>query len=226
MSEAESILSAARSEEQHAGNRTRCPVHAAPCRCREARELSAAKASGAWQAEQEAAISAALGEERRAVDLLRETHHLMTVKEFAASRQMHVQTVYAAIRAGKLIYRAIRISRSSMRIAIPRDGVVNSHRPIVLFQGVYFVRCESFVKVGVTGDIRRRYRALMAATPFELTPVGFISSDTYHGALRLEREWHEKLRPWHHKYEWFRAADDALSLIASAAEPWPSTPAA
>lgn len=51
---------------------------------------------------------------------------LLTVKEFAERQRLHVQTVYTAIRYGRLKYRVERSTtgkRAAIRIAVPRFHV-------------------------------------------------------------------------------------------------------
>lgn len=48
---------------------------------------------------------------------------LLTVKEYAERRRVHIQTVYSAIRRGKLKHRVERAAASSIRIAVPRFHV-------------------------------------------------------------------------------------------------------
>jgi exosome complex RNA-binding protein Rrp4 len=51
---------------------------------------------------------------------------LLTVKEYATQQRVHVQTVYTAIRQGRLRYgRVIRITDDVIRIAVPRGSITD-----------------------------------------------------------------------------------------------------
>jgi len=61
-------------------------------------------------------VDAAEAEAKAAVDLL-------TVKEYAERHRLHVQTVYTAIRYGRMRYPIVRGTagkRAAIRIAVPR----------------------------------------------------------------------------------------------------------
>jgi hypothetical protein len=45
---------------------------------------------------------------------------LYTVKEFAALRRVHVQTIYTAIRQGRFKYEIERSTGASIRIKVPK----------------------------------------------------------------------------------------------------------
>lgn len=49
-------------------------------------------------------------------------NELLTVKEYASRRRVHIQTVYTAIRNGRLPYRTERIGRS-IRIVVSRESI-------------------------------------------------------------------------------------------------------
>jgi predicted site-specific integrase-resolvase len=50
-------------------------------------------------------------------------NELLTVKEYAERRRVHIQTVYAAIRRGLLSYPVERIGRS-IRIVVSRESII------------------------------------------------------------------------------------------------------
>ena len=63
--------------------------------------------------------------EARARHVLDESQQeeLLTVKEYAERHRLHVQTVYTAIRYGRMKFRVVRGTegkRSAIRIAVPR----------------------------------------------------------------------------------------------------------
>lgn len=52
-----------------------------------------------------------------------EREELLTVKEYAERHRLHVQTVYTAIRYGRMKFRVVRGTegkRAAIRIAVPR----------------------------------------------------------------------------------------------------------
>ena len=86
------------------------------------------------------------------------------------------------------------------------------------FSGVYFVRCEAFIKIGVSDDVRARFRALLSASPYELIPLGYIPGDP-DGVDELEERLHIRFALLRHRGEWFRAEPDLLEFIAEHAQP-------
>ena len=75
---------------------------------------------------------------------------------------------------------------------------------------IYFVECESFVKIGTTTDIERRLTALATTNPFECRLIGLIE-----GGRATERELHERFADFRHKGEWFRLTDVLSAEIVS-----------
>jgi hypothetical protein len=64
--------------------------------------------------------------ETRANHAIAAAEDLLTVKEYATQQRVHVQTVYTAIRQGRLRYgRVIRITDDVIRIAVPRGSITD-----------------------------------------------------------------------------------------------------
>lgn len=169
-------------------------------------------------------IQSAKDEEQKAERLV-----YLTVKEFAELRRVHVQTVYSAIRFKRMKYRVERPSgTNAIRIAVPQSYIRPPliPRPAPVFQGVYFLRCGEFVKVGLARDVRRSLIGLRHVIPNDIVPIGFIPAATIVDAQRLERDWLQVLREWHHRGEWFVASEGLLEMISEAVSPWPESSAA
>jgi excisionase family DNA binding protein len=64
--------------------------------------------------------------ETRANHAIAAAEDLLTVKEYATQQRVHVQTVYTAIRQGRLRFgRVIRITDDVIRIAVPRGSITD-----------------------------------------------------------------------------------------------------
>jgi excisionase family DNA binding protein len=75
---------------------------------------------------------------------------------------------------------------------------------------VYFVRCDAFVKVGVTSAPRTRLKSLAAMTPHPIDLVKLID-----GTPLGERAVHRVLAEYHHRGEWFHIKPEFLEAIIS-----------
>ena len=77
-----------------------------------------------------------------------------------------------------------------------------------LTASVYFVRCRTAVKVGVSMDIKRRLEGLRAGCP---EPVELLA--TFPGGRALEEWIHAKLASCRLHHEWFQACPAVDHLI-------------
>ena len=84
--------------------------------------------------------------------------------------------------------------------------------------GVYFIRCERFVKIGYAKNIRKRIADIACAVPFPLQVPAVISCATISDAQRVEREHHERFRELHYRGEWFRYEDELPLYVMSLQE--------
>lgn len=82
-------------------------------------------------------------------------------------------------------------------------------------QYVYFIRCEAFVKIGVSATPEYRAQSFATSNPFDCELLG-----AFVGGQSAERELHEKFKAWHHRYEWFHLNDDLRNEIANLCEGW------
>lgn len=90
------------------------------------------------------------------------------------------------------------------------------------YTGVYFVQCGTFIKIGVSVDVRARVRSLDATKgPVSLHPLGFIPCDDPWSAELLERQLHSDLRAHHQRGEWFTDCEPIRLLIADRCQAWP-----
>lgn len=62
---------------------------------------------------------------------------------------------------------------------------------------VYFVKCGNFVKVGASHNPKKRLKTISVFNPYD---VELLKVDT----SKTEKEWHDLLKEYHHKGEWFR----------------------
>jgi hypothetical protein len=73
---------------------------------------------------------------------------------------------------------------------------------------IYAVRMGAThaVKIGITGDVRKRMKQMQTGTP---TPLHLITMIAVANAAAVERRIHERLGPYHIRGEWFAVATDA-----------------
>lgn len=70
---------------------------------------------------------------------------------------------------------------------------------------IYIVVCDRFVKVGITGNVKRRMSTFQTSNPHELKLFDFFEIPAGYSARIIEKMAHEKLtrQGFHHKLEWF-----------------------
>lgn len=78
--------------------------------------------------------------------------------------------------------------------------------------GVYFIRCEDFIKIGKSTNVTNRHRALQAAGPFDLHLVAFVPCRS-NEIDALEGRMHRRFRRLHHRGEWFRLESPLAEFI-------------
>src|SRR5690242_7201712 len=76
-------------------------------------------------------------------------------------------------------------------------------------RGVYFVRCEGFVKIGYATKLSSRLASLRIGNPFELHLLYFIPANP-----KQELQLHTVLRPEWHAGEWFMMGERLNSILA------------
>jgi hypothetical protein len=88
-----------------------------------------------------------------------------------------------------------------------------------LSQKVYFIRCENYIRIGKTSNIKSRLQNLKSSNPHKMELLGTISFliskqdareiDPYDVKKRL----HNYLKNYHHRGEWYKAKPEVLSCI-------------
>lgn len=73
---------------------------------------------------------------------------------------------------------------------------------------VYFVRVADYIKIGITLDIRKRLKTLEGQCPLLIECLAMVP-----GTREMEADLHRRFRPYHHRYEWFRADPELLDYI-------------
>ena len=81
---------------------------------------------------------------------------------------------------------------------------------------VYVIGCESYVKIGIATDIKRRMRNLTTANPFDLVLLLYRGVPTSEAAW-VERDIHARLSGFRHRGEWFTAPIEEVRTAVAAA---------
>lgn len=87
--------------------------------------------------------------------------------------------------------------------------------------GVYFIQCQSFVKIGISVNVERRYGSIKNANPYPIRPLGFIKVVSPEEMQCMEVALHDLFKSSHHRGEWFRDSEELRVYIASVAAEWP-----
>lgn len=73
---------------------------------------------------------------------------------------------------------------------------------------IYFVKCGTFVKIGVAEDAKTRLSGLQCANPFDLELLGVVPGDMW-----TEDRLHRRFRTDHHRGDWFHLSDRLEAFI-------------
>lgn len=73
---------------------------------------------------------------------------------------------------------------------------------------VYFVKCESFVKIGISSNLKERINKIKTNTPFEVEVIALFS-----GSELLESTLHALFSQFKQKNEWFFFSDEIKKYL-------------
>ena len=90
-------------------------------------------------------------------------------------------------------------------------------------QGIYFVACDGFIKIGVADCVLRRVDCIRGMIPLELIGLGFIHEPDNRYMTRNERALHRRFAAHRHRGEWFRDHPEIRAYIQEHAQPWPQS---
>src|SRR3990167_2016459 len=88
-------------------------------------------------------------------------------------------------------------------------------------QGVYFISCGEFIKIGISGSVPNRLGSMRVDNPYRLDPLGFIQCEAYSDAEALEAALHLEFAAFRHQGEWFTDAPQIRDAVRLRAQPWP-----
>ena len=98
------------------------------------------------------------------------------------------------------------------------------HHPIVYrtlgntkVAGVYFLRCDQFVKIGKAGHVKSRLVQLAAMIPYPVELLAVQRVAELHDLTRVEHSLHVKFRHLRHRGEWFRFESELVEYVAGLA---------
>lgn len=74
----------------------------------------------------------------------------------------------------------------------------------------YFVRCEQFVKIGITDTLEQRLQALQTGCPFEMFLLAAIPINRD----SVETGFHKLFKSHRRRGEWFELPPETITLIA------------
>lgn len=73
---------------------------------------------------------------------------------------------------------------------------------------IYFLKCNSYVKIGFTTNIKKRVSALDTAIPYNIQLLFWVD-----GNIEFEKTVHDIFSEWNHKKEWFKISEDRIIEI-------------
>lgn len=83
---------------------------------------------------------------------------------------------------------------------------------------IYFLRANSWVKIGWTRNLASRLRELQVASPFRLRVLGVLP-----GAFDVERMLHRRYHRFWIRGEWFHAASEIVDFARTSCLPLPQS---
>lgn len=171
--------------------------------------------------------------ERTIADLLRPDSHPATVSELARWTGLSVNKVRYEVEIGAIPV-AGKPRKQGSKVLVNRDyaldylvsmGVLSrSEREAakrvdprvdaaIRNVGVYFARCDRFIKIGCSDNVKSRIVTLNTASPLPIELVAVITLP-YDEGMRFEAELHERFRALRHRGEWFRSDEPLTSYLA------------
>lgn len=107
-----------------------------------------------------------------------------------------------------------------------RPSTTSTRRTLVYawFSGVYFVKCQDFIKIGYGCDVRQRLNGLRVNAPFSMTPLGFIECASEAEAQAIEAMLHDLFSEDKvaGRREWFQDSQQIRQFIQQHAGLWPA----
>ena len=95
-----------------------------------------------------------------------------------------------------------------MSIKNPRlEHALRRHKPSTF---LYCVRCNEFIKIGITSDVSGRITLLQIGNPYKLR---LLASWAVEDAIVQEERLHGILGRWYERGEWFKAPDDVVRKL-------------
>lgn len=73
---------------------------------------------------------------------------------------------------------------------------------------IYFIQAENYVKVGYTSNLRSRYKKYVTENPNAVKLLAQCK-----GGFDIEKKAHTRMKPWHHRGEWFHLNDESRAMI-------------
>lgn len=89
-------------------------------------------------------------------------------------------------------------------------------------QGLYFVSCLGYIKIGIAKDVRVRLRDIRAMVPTDVVELGWVPIADYAACWRCEQALHQQFSATRRKGgEWFTDLPALRTFIATYARSWP-----
>lgn len=118
-------------------------------------------------------------------------------------------------------YQAVKVwarkrhARAQSTVKTLDKKVAWKSRAEIQIPGLYFIRCDDAIKIGIAIDIISRLSGLQVGNHLEIMLIGYIKEEKAEGRSLLEKAWHER---WSHiriRGEWFQATRELLEAIES-----------
>lgn len=97
------------------------------------------------------------------------------------------------------------------KLEIHRYGVLQfDTKPI---RGVYFVRCDNFVKIGHAKDIRKRIADIAQMNPHRVWLLAYVPTECETESRYLEGTLHDRFRDDRYRLEWFHYTERIRAFV-------------
>jgi len=85
---------------------------------------------------------------------------------------------------------------------------------------IYVMKCEDYMKIGMSTNIKNRLESISACTPFDVSILGTFEFEDRASASVAERLCHEELKKanFHKKLEWFHLNDESMEVVKKCTE--------
>ena len=122
---------------------------------------------------------------------------------------------YAGFGIKSLSFLEDKLAERGLSFRLPRPNPNSKEKYKTKTSGVYFLKCDQFVKIGRTSHLKSRIVQLRVSIPHEVELVAVQKVESADELGPLERSLHVRFRHLRHHGEWFLYKDEIIDYIAT-----------